>query len=76
MQFTALKDFWSDELDSQYVKGLSYTVRPPDKRLAKLVPKWTDEGKVTIDDESLKELNHQVEANAAMARVSGTGTVT
>jgi len=27
--FVALKDFWSDELKSQYVAGLSYTVREP-----------------------------------------------
>lgn len=28
MQFTALEDFWCDETQSFYVKGLSYTVRP------------------------------------------------
>ena len=28
MQFTALEDFWCEETQSQYVEGLSYTVRP------------------------------------------------
>ena len=46
MEFTALKDFFSEELKSQYVAGLSYTVRPADAKLAKLVPVWIKEGKV------------------------------
>lgn len=28
MQFTALEDFWCEETQSGYTKGLSYTVRP------------------------------------------------
>jgi hypothetical protein len=46
MQFTPTRDFWSDELQSQYSVGLSYTVGPEDKRLASLVQKWLSDGKV------------------------------
>lgn len=45
MDFTAVKDFWSDELQSQYAAGLSYTARDADKKLLSLVPKWVKEGK-------------------------------
>ncbi len=48
MRFTALEDFYSPELKSSYVKGLSYTVRPGDVLLVKLVPTWIDEGKVEL----------------------------
>jgi len=46
MRFTALQDFYSDETQSQYVCGLSYTVGPADERLHELVAKWIAEGKV------------------------------
>ena len=54
MEFTALKDFFCEETQSGYAKGLSYTARPASlytgaaaKRadsLAKLVPQWIKEG--------------------------------
>ncbi len=45
MQFTALKDFWSDETKSQYCKGLSYDATDnPD--LLKLVKQWLKARKV------------------------------
>jgi hypothetical protein len=48
MQFTPLEDFFSDELQSQYCVGLSYTVKDDaaHAKLAALVPKWLAEGKV------------------------------
>lgn len=48
MQFTPLKDFFSDELQSQYSVGLSYTVKDDaaHAKLAALMPKWIAEGKV------------------------------
>lgn len=47
-QFTPLKDFFSPETRSQYVVGLSYSVKNDGdhKVLAELVPKWIAEGKV------------------------------
>lgn len=45
-QFTALKDFQCKELQSHYVKGLSYTVRVD--VLGKLVATWLKEGKVQL----------------------------
>lgn len=46
MDFTATKDFYSEELKSQYTKGLSYTARPENKKLLDLLPKWAKEGKI------------------------------
>ena len=48
MQFTPLKDFFSEEFQSHYLVGLSYTVRPGDDKLAALVPQWIKEGKVRL----------------------------
>jgi hypothetical protein len=48
MNFLALKDFWSEELKSQYVKGLSYSC-PDDRvhaKLKALLPQWIKEGKI------------------------------
>jgi len=80
VQFTAAKDFFSEETRSQYCAGLSYTVRHrmvPNKKdpsgplvdtgavLAALLPQWVSEGKVVLG----------VVAGTA-ATVAGTGTVT
>ena len=46
MKFTPLVTFKSPETESMYVEGLSYTVRPGNKRLARLVERWLKEGKV------------------------------
>ena len=48
MQFTPLKDFFSEELQSQYCVGLSYFVKDDaaHAKLKALVPKWTAEGKI------------------------------
>lgn len=46
MDFTAVEDFFSKELGSQYCKGLSYTARPQDTKLLALLPKWLEEGKI------------------------------
>jgi hypothetical protein len=48
MQFHALQDFWSDETQSNYCRGLHYTVRPDDDKLRKFVMKWKNEGKITF----------------------------
>lgn len=66
MQLTPLKDFFSEEFQSQYCVGLSYTVRPQDTKLAALVPKWIADGKVRVGAPD----------NAAVAaQFSGTGEV-
>lgn len=44
-RFTVLEDFFCDELQTQYLRGYSYTVRDSDTALDKLVPKWIEEGK-------------------------------
>ena len=66
MQFTPLKDFFSDEFQSHYLVGLSYTVRPGDDTLAALVPQWIDQGKVRLGAPS---------APLAAAKVVGIGTI-
>ena len=45
-RFTAVQDFFSDETQSQYVKGLGYTVQ--NERLGGLVERWNAEGKVEL----------------------------
>lgn len=44
--FTAVQDFFSPELQSHYIDGLSYTARPQDKKLLALLPGWVEAGKV------------------------------
>lgn len=46
MQFTPLRDFFSEELKSEYCVGLSYRARPEDKKLLSLLPTWIAERKV------------------------------
>ena len=67
MQFTPIKDFFSEEFQSQYCAGLSYTVRPEDQKLAALVPKWIEEGKVKAG---------APDAPLAKAKVAGSGKTT
>jgi hypothetical protein len=43
-RFTALHDFWSDETQSGYSAGMSYTARPEDMVLRALLDQWIDEG--------------------------------
>ena len=66
MQFTPIKDFFSNEFQSQYCVGLSYTVRPEDQKLADLVPIWIAEGKVKLG---------VPEAALAEAKVAGSGNI-
>jgi hypothetical protein len=46
IDFTAIEDFYSEELESYYVKGLSYTARPGDEKLKTLLPFWLNEKKI------------------------------
>jgi hypothetical protein len=48
IRFTANADFHSDETHSDYVAGLSYTVRAGNTKLLELMRKWLAEGKVTL----------------------------
>jgi hypothetical protein len=48
MRFQALQDFWSDETQSNYCRGLYYMARLSDTKLAALLPKWEREGKITF----------------------------
>lgn len=49
LRFVANQDFYSPELQSQYVKGLGYTVRPQNTLLDRLVrEQWLPSGKVSI----------------------------
>lgn len=45
-RFTALEDFYAEETSSHYVAGLGYTA--DNERLAALVARWVDEGKVKL----------------------------
>lgn len=46
MTFVALTDFYSDELKSQYCKGLTYTIRPDNNALAVQAKRWANDGKI------------------------------
>lgn len=45
-RFTVIDGFYSEELESEYVAGLSYEARDEDDKLLALIPKWIEEGKV------------------------------
>jgi hypothetical protein len=69
MQFTPNKDFFSNELQSQYCVGLSYTVKDDaaHTKLAALLPQWIAEGKVRV--------GAPTETDNAKHHISGTGEV-
>ena len=46
--FSPLKDFQSKEFKSTYCKGLVYTVRDGNDKLAAAVQTWLKEGKVRL----------------------------
>ena len=43
MIFKPTETFFSPEMNSEYVEGLTYTVRPGNEKLAKQVAKWVKE---------------------------------
>ena len=45
-RFTVIDSFHSDELNSEYVAGMSYEARDEDATLLGLIPRWIEEGKV------------------------------
>lgn len=47
-EFSPTEDFFSDELQSQYVKDLRYTVHQGNAKLAALVDVWREEGKIRL----------------------------
>jgi hypothetical protein len=55
-QFVPTKDFFSDEMGSQYVKGLPYTVRKGNTRLHEVAHKWEQQGLVTFTNLTGKRL--------------------
>lgn len=66
MQFTPLKDFHSEEFNSDYCVGLSYTARSEDAKLRALLPTWIGEKKVRLGAPDVP---------AGSAKVSGSGEV-
>ena len=46
VRFTALADFYSEDLASHYVAGLSYTATEADQVLLALLKRWEGEGKI------------------------------
>lgn len=50
-KFIALKTFFSTETRSEYVEGLTYTVRDGERwdTLRSLVDGWAQEGKISFD---------------------------
>lgn len=67
--FTAIEDFWSEELKSGYTAGLVYTIRPHYHILNELVHStWLPEGKVRI-------IQDRSEATIPRSKMSGTGEV-
>lgn len=64
MRFRILDDFTYEGLKSDYLAGLTYTIRPGNELLAALVPQWVAEGKAEWLDDS-----------APKSQVSAKGTV-
>ena len=50
IRFTALETFDSAELQSTYVKGLGYTLRPGNRLLGTMLEGWLKEGKVELTE--------------------------
>jgi hypothetical protein len=48
INFTPLREFFSQEFKSYYLPGLIYTARPEDKKLLSLLPAWLSDGKVIL----------------------------
>jgi hypothetical protein len=46
--FTAARDFFSEETQSQYVAGLSYRAGVIDRVLLALLPRWQADGKIVM----------------------------
>lgn len=67
VNFTPLIDFADAELESAYLKGFNYTIRPGNERLSKKVSEWLKAGKVRLGTADGTE--------SAQAAVRGTGTV-
>ena len=65
----ALQDFFSEELGSQYVKGLIYTVHDEAHgKLAELIPRWISQGRVKI-------IEQRAPGQAQPASMAGKGEV-
>ncbi len=64
MRFRANENFASEELKSDYVAGLFYTVRPEDLILAKLVQVWRREGKISLMAAAAAELSGTAEVKS------------
>lgn len=45
-RFTVIDNFRSEELQSEYVAGMSYEARDEDETLLGLIDQWIEEGKV------------------------------
>jgi hypothetical protein len=61
MRFTAKEDFFSDEMQSQYVKGMTYNAEPDNEKLLEMVEHW-------IEDDLVEE-------GGPEAQVTGTAEV-
>ena len=84
MQFTPLKDFYSEETRSSYCVGLSYFVKDDadHAKLAGLVPTWIKEGKVRLGPARPEDIAKHLPGYDAkesqpqqQAAVSGAGEV-
>lgn len=62
MQFTPVKDFYSEETRSQYVTGLSYFCKDDadHAKLKALLPKWVADGKVRLGPATAKEIERHL----------------
>ena len=67
-RFRVLRDFAPDDLGgTQYVAGLTYTIREGNDKLATLADEWATEGLIEFLSDT---------AGTAPASAAGTGTVT
>lgn len=67
MKFTPTQDFHDAELQSDYLTGLTYTVRQGNAVLAAKVSEWLEDGLVRVLDNS--------NPTAGIAQVSGVGHI-
>ena len=69
--FRPTEDFFSEAFGSQYCKGLTYTLKPGNDRLARYLAEWVAKGMVTIDDPTVEKAGTQPAALGGVGEVTG-----
>lgn len=70
VKFEVTEEFYCEALQSRYLPGLTYTIRPPDRLLAGHVALWIQQGRARVVSGAPAQV-----LGANEAKVGGTGVV-